>query len=93
MSLFALPEQPVGAGPVGLGGNYFVANDRSRPAAGLFAKQAFVTFRDLGGIAGPSLKIGRMEAFDGADVTPKNPASYPATNQAAFGYSELLVRS
>src|SRR5262249_22575062 len=42
--LVALPEQPLGAGPAGLGANYFVANDRSRQAASLFAKQAFVQF-------------------------------------------------
>lgn len=70
--LFALPDQPVGAGPAGLGANYFVANDRSRNAASLFLKQASVRFKDLGGVAGQSLKIGRMEFFDGAEVSPKN---------------------
>src|SRR2546422_5250903 len=70
--LFDLPEQPTSAGPAGLGANYFVANDRSTNAASLFVKQAFVRFKDLGGVEGQSLKIGRMEFFDGAEVSPKN---------------------
>lgn len=70
--LVQLPEQPIGAGPAGLGANYFVANGRSTNAAGLFVKQAFFRFKDLGGVSGQSLKIGRMEFFDGAEVAPKN---------------------
>src|SRR5712691_8731203 len=70
--VFGLPEQPVGAGPAGMGANYFVANDRSRNAASLFVKQAFFRFKDLGGVEGQSQKIGRMEFFDGAEVSPKN---------------------
>jgi hypothetical protein len=70
--LFGLPEQPVGAVPPGLGANYFVANDRSTSAAMLFAKQAFVRLKDFGGVAGQSLKVGRMEFFDGAEVSPRN---------------------
>ena len=71
--LVALPEQPPGAGPAGLGANYFVANDGNRNAASVFAKQAFVRFKDLGGVAGQSLKVGRMEFADGAEAAPKNP--------------------
>ena len=70
--LFGLPEQPGGAGPAGLGANYFISNNRSTSAAMLFAKQAFVRFKDVGGVEGQSLKIGRMEFFDGAEVSPKN---------------------
>jgi len=70
--LFGLPEQPIGAGPAGLGANYFVANDRSRNAAGLFVKQAFFRFKDLRGVTGQSLKVGRMEFLDGAEVAPKD---------------------
>src|SRR5206468_1449763 len=70
--LFGLPEQPIGAGPAGLGANYFVANDRSRNAAGVFVKQAFFRFKDFAGITGQSLKVGRMEFLDGAEVAPKN---------------------
>ena len=71
--LVALPEQPLGAGPAGLGANYFVANDRSRQAASVFAKQAFVRFKEVGGVDGQSLTVGRVEFFDGAEVTPSNP--------------------
>jgi hypothetical protein len=70
--LFALPEQPVGAGPAGLGANYFVANDRSRTAAGFFAKQAYGRIKDLASVNGQSLKIGRMEFSDGGEVSPKD---------------------
>ena len=70
--LFGLPEQPVGAGPAGLGANYFIANSRSTSAAMLFAKQAFVRFKNAGGVEGQSLKIGRMEFSDGAEVSPRN---------------------
>ena len=70
--LLGLPTQAVGSGPQGLGANYFNANDRSTNAAMLFVKQSFVRFNDLGGVAGQSLKLGRMEFFDGAEVSPKN---------------------
>ena len=70
--LFGLPEQPVGAGPAGLGANYFIANNRSTSAAMLFPKQAFVRFRDVGGVEGQSLKVGRMEFLDGAEVSTNN---------------------
>src|SRR5712691_1907296 len=70
--LFGLPEQPIGAGPAGLGANYFVANDRSRNAASVFVKQAFFRFKDLAGVTGQSLKVGRMEFLDGSEVSPKN---------------------
>lgn len=70
--LFALPEQPVGAGPAGLGANYFIANDRRRDAAGVFAKQASLTIKDIAGVAGQSIKVGRTEFLDGAEVSPKN---------------------
>lgn len=71
--LFGLPEQPMGSGPAGLGATYFIANDRSRNAASFFVKQAFLRLRDFGGVEGQSLKFGRMEFFDGAEVAPKNP--------------------
>jgi hypothetical protein len=70
--LFGLPEQPIGAGPAGLGANYFVANERRQHAAGVFVKQAFFRFKDVANVTGQSLKIGRMEFLDGAEVSPKN---------------------
>ena len=70
--LLGLPDQPVGVGPQGLGANYFTANGGSSNAAMLFVKQAFAHFNDVGGVAGQSLKLGRMEFFDGAEVLPAN---------------------
>ena len=68
--LFALPVQPAWAGPAGLGANYFVANNRRRTAVGLFAKQGYVRLKRLGSVEGQSLKVGRLEFFDGAEGTP-----------------------
>ena len=51
---------------------YFAANDGNANPAGLFLKQGFVRFNGLGGIAGQSLKVGRMEFNDGLEVTPRN---------------------
>ena len=35
-------------------------------------KQAFFRFKDVANVTGQSLKIGRMEFLDGAEVSPKN---------------------
>jgi hypothetical protein len=69
-----LPDQAVAAGAqgaLGLGANYFAANDNSANTASIFVKQAFVRFTTLGGVDGQSLKVGRMEFIDGTEVTPK----------------------
>jgi len=59
-------------GQLGLGAAYFAANDGNANPAGLFLKQGFVRFSGLGGIAGQSLRVGRMEFNDGLEVTPRN---------------------
>ncbi len=61
---------PAPRGQLGLGANYFAANDNSRNAAGFFIKQGAVRFKGLAGIEGQSLKLGRMEFNDGTEVTP-----------------------
>jgi hypothetical protein len=74
--LLGLPSDaiaPGAQGQLGLGAAYFAANGRHTNAAMLFAKQGFIRFNELGGIAGQSLKFGRMEFIDGAEVTPKDP--------------------
>ena len=74
--LLGLPDNAIAAGAqgqLGLGASYFLANNRSQNSAMLFAKQGFLRFRNLGGNAGRSLKIGRFEFLDGSEVTPKNP--------------------
>ena len=73
--LLGLPNDAVATGAqgqFGFGASYYVANGRSTSAAMLFAKQGFVRFKELGGIGGQSLKLGRMEFIDGTEVTPKN---------------------
>ena len=74
--LLGLPSDaiaPGAQGQLGLGATYYAANNRSTGAAMLFPKQGFVRLHNLGGVAGQSLKIGRMEFIDGAEVTPKDP--------------------
>ena len=74
--LLGLPDDaisPGAQGQLGLGSSYFAANNRRTEAAMLFPKQAFIRLHDVGGVAGQTLKIGRMEFIDGAEVTPKDP--------------------
>jgi len=95
-----LPTTAVAAAPqgqLGLGGSYFAANNNGRNPAALFLKQGFIRFKGLGGIAGQSLKIGRMEFNDGLEVTPKS-ATLAALNRdrisqrvlGNFGFSDVL---
>jgi hypothetical protein len=68
--LLGLPEDaiaPGAAGQLGLGANYYAANDRHRNVAMVFPKQAFVRFK--GGPHG--IRIGRFEFIDGSELTPK----------------------
>ncbi|MGE5245393.1 MAG: alginate export family protein [Betaproteobacteria bacterium] len=64
---------PAPQGALGLGASYFAANSNRSNAAGLFVKQATAEFKALAGVTGQSLRIGRMELADGAEVTPKQP--------------------
>ncbi len=71
-SILGLPNDAVVAAPqgqLGLGGNYYAANDHTNVANG-FVKQAFVDFKHHGPV---SLKLGRFEYFDGLEVKPKDP--------------------
>lgn len=73
--LLGLPDNAIAAGvqgQLGLGATYFAANDRERNAGMVFAKQGFIRFKDLGGVDGQSLKLGRMEFIDGTEVAPKD---------------------
>jgi alginate export protein len=74
--LLGLPTDavaPGAQGALGLGANYYVANDNQPDAAQAFVKQATVRFKQLGGVPGQSLKIGRFEFIDGTETTPKDP--------------------
>lgn len=69
--LLGLPSNAVAAGTqgaLGLGPNYFTANDRQQNVVGLFAKQAFIRFKQKS----HSLRLGRFEFMDGSETTPKN---------------------
>jgi hypothetical protein len=72
-SILGLPDDAVVAAPqgqLGLGGNYYAANNNHTNVANGFVKQAFVDFKHLGPAG---LKLGRFEYFDGLEVTPKDP--------------------
>jgi len=72
-SILGLPNDAVVAAPqgqLGLGANYYVANNNHTNVANGFVKQAFVNFKHLGPAG---LKLGRFEYFDGLEVTPKDP--------------------
>ncbi len=63
---------PAPFGQLGLGGNYAAANVGETSTSGIFLKQGAVRFKGLGGIAGQSLKAGRMEFIDGTEVAPRH---------------------
>jgi hypothetical protein len=72
-SILALPNDAVVAAPqgqLGLGGNYYAANNNHTNVANGFVKQAFVNLKHLGPLG---LKVGRFEYFDGLEVKPKDP--------------------
>ncbi len=73
--LLGLPNDAAAAGAQGqqgFGATYFVANQKNTNSAMIFAKQGYIRFKALGGIEGQTLKLGRMEFFDGLEVIPKN---------------------
>jgi hypothetical protein len=73
--LLGLPANSTVPGPqgaLGLGANYFAANDQSTNAASLFPKQGYVRFK-FGDVAlKQSVQLGRTEFIDGGETTPKN---------------------
>lgn len=74
--LLGLPDNAIAQGvqgQLGMGGTYYAVNHRSRNAAMIFPKQAFVRYKGLFGKKGASLRVGRFEFQDGSEVTAKNP--------------------
>ena len=72
--LLGLPDDavaPGAQGALGLGANYFAANDNQTDVARLFVKQAVVRFKQIAGVKGQSLRIGRFEFVDGTETVPK----------------------
>ena len=98
--LLGLPNNATGTGPnqgaLGLGANYFTANDASRNTAMIFPKQFFVRFDGAGGNKAHTLQIGRFEFLDGSELAPKN-ASLAALKRdrvaqrllGNFGFSDV----
>ena len=73
--LLGLPDDaiaPGAQGAMGLGANYYSANDRQRNAFMVFPKQGYVRLKGLFGHEGQSLRLGRFEFSDGAEITPKD---------------------
>jgi Alginate export len=74
-TLFVLPTDALLPGmknPLGLGGNYFAANNGRQNTASAFISQAFVTIKGFGA-NGSNLQLGRFEFDDGAQITPRDP--------------------
>ena len=97
--LLGLPANPIGPGTqgaLGLGANYFTANNRSQNAAMLFPKQLYVRITQFGDSKASALKAGRFEFLDGGETTSKN-ASMQAVKRdrvtqrliGNFGFSDV----
>jgi hypothetical protein len=61
---------PAPFGQLGLGGSYAAANNGATNSSSIFLKQGNFRIKGIGGIAGQSVKAGRMEFIDGSEVTP-----------------------
>ncbi len=59
-------------GQLGLGASYFAANRQNRNTAMIFPKQLFFRWKNAGGVAGQSVRIGRFEFADGGERAPAN---------------------
>jgi len=73
--LLGMPSSATDAPPqgaLGLGSNYYTANDGRRNAAMIFPKQLFVRFDGLGGNEGQTLQLGRFIFLDGSEIAPKS---------------------
>jgi hypothetical protein len=73
--LLGLPDDaiaPGAQGQLGFGATYFAANGCNRNAGMGFPKQGFLRFKNLAGVEGQSLRVGRFEVIDGTEVAPKD---------------------
>jgi hypothetical protein len=78
---FAVPfmlDLPTGAtgtganqGALGLGSNYFTANNNRQNVAMIFPKQLYAKF-NLAGDKGNTLQVGRFTFLDGSELAPKD---------------------
>ncbi len=73
--LLGMPDDATASapqGPLGLGAIYSNANDRHRNAAMVFPKQGWVRLKGLFGSEANSLKLGRFEFREGAEIARKH---------------------
>lgn len=61
---------PGNQGQLGLGATYFVSSKRSRNTGMVFPKQGFLRVKSLFGENAQTLRVGRLEFSDGAEVVP-----------------------
>lgn len=87
---------PGAQGQQGFGATYYVSNHRERNAAMIFAKQGYLVFHPESGALKQSLKVGRTEFSDGAELASPNAtvASVIKTRVAErlignFGFSDV----
>jgi hypothetical protein len=73
--MFALPTNAVGTGPqqgaLGLGSNYFSANNGNRNPAMIFPRQLYAKFK-VAGNKNNTVQVGRFTFLDGSELTPKD---------------------
>ena len=94
--LLGIPNKavdPAPQGQLGLGGNYYAANDNGQYVAFIFPKQAFLRFKG----DHSSLRLGRFEFVDGAEVKPKDATLASLKNDriaqrllGSFGFSDVM---
>jgi hypothetical protein len=73
--LLGVPDDAIAPGTqgqLGLRASYYATNNKNTNVGMVFAKQGFLRFKEIGGVAGQSLKVGWMEVIDGTEVTPRN---------------------
>ncbi|HWR34344.1 MAG TPA: alginate export family protein [Clostridia bacterium] len=69
-SVLGLPDDavaPGAPGQLGLGANYFAANDNQRYAAWVYPSKLYLRFKNFGGDAQNQLTIGRFEFVEGME--------------------------
>ncbi len=94
--LLGIPNKAVLAAPagqLGLGGNYYAANDNSQNTAFIFPKDAFFRYK----WEHSSLRAGRFEFTDGSEVKPSDATLASLKNDrigqrllGTFGFSDVM---
>jgi hypothetical protein len=71
VGLPAYATAPAPQGALGLGSNYYTANNQ-RNSGMIFPKQLYIKWKGLGAVEGGSVQLGRFEFNDGTELSPKN---------------------